>query len=98
LFERGFADALSRAVDKAYADHVPEVVWTDNMHQGHVRLDLKDSVAAARFVAVDMIRSRAFGSFIISRVSCAYPFSVKQVNQRMPLWPRRVRIGIDAMF
>ena len=33
--------AVSRALDKAFGDHVPEVVWTDNMHQGYVLLDLR---------------------------------------------------------
>lgn len=65
--ESGFGDDLSRALDKAFADHVPEVVWTDNMHQGYVRLDLARSAAEATFIAVDTIRSRAFRPFIVNR-------------------------------
>ena len=65
--ESGFGDALSRALDKAFADHVPEVVWTDNMHQGYVRLDLQRTAAEATFIAVDTIRSRAFRPFIVNR-------------------------------
>jgi alkaline phosphatase D len=65
--ESGFGDDLSRALDKAFADHVPEVVWTDNMHQGYVRLDLGRSAAEATFIAVDTIRSRAFRPFIVNR-------------------------------
>lgn len=67
--DSGFGDALSRALDQAFADHVPEVVWTDNMHQGYVRLDLQRSAAEATFVAVDTIRSRAFRPFIVNRVT-----------------------------
>ena len=69
--ESGFGDALSRALDKAFADHVPEVVWTDNMHQGYVRLDLQRAVAEATFIAVDTIRSRAFRPFIVNRFTIA---------------------------
>lgn len=65
--ESGFGDALSRALDQAFADHIPEVVWTDNMHQGYVRLDLQRSAAEATFIAVDTIRSRAFRPFIVNR-------------------------------
>ncbi|MFN4018914.1 MAG: alkaline phosphatase D family protein [Erythrobacter sp.] len=65
--ESGFGDELSRALDKAFADHIPEVVWTDNMHQGYVRLDLQRSAAEATFIAVDTIRSRAFRPFIVNR-------------------------------
>jgi alkaline phosphatase D len=65
--ESGFGDDLSRALDKAFADHVPEVEWTDNMHQGYVRLDLQRDGAEATFIAVDTIQSRAFRPFIVNR-------------------------------
>ncbi|MCZ8137084.1 MAG: alkaline phosphatase D family protein [Porphyrobacter sp.] len=65
--ESGFGDELSRALDKAFADHNPEVVWTDNMHQGYVRLNLRRNAAEATFIAVDTIRSRAFRPFIVNR-------------------------------
>lgn len=69
--ESGFGDTLSRALDKAFADHIPEVVWTDNMHQGYVRLDLHRSFAEATFIAVDTIRTRAFRPFIVKRFTIA---------------------------
>ncbi len=65
--ESGFGDALSQALDKAFSDHVPEVVWTDNMHQGYVRLDLRRDDAEATFIAIDTVRSRAFRPFIVNR-------------------------------
>lgn len=65
--DSGFSDELSRALDKAFTDHIPEVVWTDNMHQGYVRLDLRRDAAEATFIAVDTIRSRAFRPFIVNR-------------------------------
>lgn len=69
--ESGFGNELSRALDQAFIDHVPEVVWTDNMHQGYVRLDLQRSGAEATFIAVDTIRSRAFRPFIVNRFTIA---------------------------
>ena len=65
--ESGFGQELSRALDQAFIDHVPEVVWTDNMHQGYVRIDLERGGAEATFIAVDTIRSRAFRPFIVNR-------------------------------
>lgn len=67
--ESGFGEELSRALDKAFADHVPEVTWTDNMHQGYVRLHLRRSAAEATFIAVDTIASRNFRPFIVNRVT-----------------------------
>lgn len=69
--ESGFGNALSQALDKAFADHVPEVLWTDNMHQGYVRLDLQRAAAEATFIAVDTIRSRAFRPFIVNHFTIA---------------------------
>lgn len=65
--ESGFSEDLSRRLDQAFADYVPEVNWTDNMHQGYVRLDLRRAGAEATFVAVDTVRSREFRSFIVNR-------------------------------
>lgn len=65
--ESGFGEDMSRALDKAFSDHVPEVVWTDNMHQGYVRLDLRRTSAEATFIAMDTIRSPAFRPFILNR-------------------------------
>ncbi len=65
--ESGFGDDLSLALDRAFEQHVPEVVWTDNMHHGYVRLDLSRDSAEATFVAVDTVLSRDFRPFIINR-------------------------------
>lgn len=69
--ESGFGDELSRALDKAFADHISEVMWTDNMHQGYVRLDLQRTAAEATFIAVDTIRSRSFRPLIVNRFMIA---------------------------
>jgi len=67
LVESGFGEVLSRALDMAFADHIPEVVWTDNLHQGYVRLDLGREAAEATFIAVDTVTSRDFRPFIVNR-------------------------------
>lgn len=69
--ESGFGDALSKALDQAFIDHIPEVVWTDNMHQGYVRLDLERDHGEATFIAVDTVRHRAFRTFIVNRLPIA---------------------------
>lgn len=65
--ESGFGEDLSRALDKAFADHIPEVTWTDNMHQGYVRLDLRRTEAESTFIAVDTVSGRNFRPFIVNR-------------------------------
>ena len=65
--ESGFGDDLSRALDQAFIDHVPEVTWTDNMHQGYVRLDLARDAAEATLIAVDTNHTRAFRPSIVNR-------------------------------
>lgn len=67
--ESGFGDDLARALDRVFAEHVPEVDWTDNMHQGYVRLELERARAEATFVAVDTVRSRDFRPFILNRLA-----------------------------
>lgn len=63
----GFDPATSRALDAALAEHNPEIIWTDNMHQGYVRLVLGRARAQASFVAVSTILSRQYRSFLVSQ-------------------------------
>ncbi|MFC3097033.1 alkaline phosphatase D family protein [Alteraurantiacibacter palmitatis] len=65
--ESGFGDELSRRLDAAFAEHIPEVDWTDNMHQGYVRLDMRHDGATASFIAVDTVREATFRPFILNR-------------------------------
>ncbi|QZH74122.1 MAG: alkaline phosphatase D family protein [Erythrobacter sp.] len=66
--ESGFGDELSRQLDLAFAEHCPEIDWTDNMHQGYVRLELARDAALATFVAVDTVTDRDFRAFILNRL------------------------------
>ena len=63
----GFARAVSEQLDRALEAHNPEVVWTDNLHQGYVRLALRRTAALAEFVAVDTITAPSSGAGAIKR-------------------------------
>jgi alkaline phosphatase D len=55
FIESGFDAQTAKALDKAFAEHIPEVAWTDNMHQGYVRVVLRMDMAEASFVAVSTV-------------------------------------------
>jgi len=70
--ESGFGLELSPLLDEAFIKHNPEIVWTDNMHQGYVRVILTHTSGQADFVAVDTVLSRDYfagtiRSFTLSR-------------------------------
>jgi alkaline phosphatase D len=69
FIESGFGPLLSRKLDAAFADHVDEVLWTDNMHQGYVRIDLTRDAGLASFVAVDALASRYYRTATIRRMA-----------------------------
>ncbi|WP_298913820.1 alkaline phosphatase D family protein [uncultured Algimonas sp.] len=49
--ESGYGEALSAALDRHFETALPEVVWTDNFHQGYVRVVLTRETGRADFVA-----------------------------------------------
>ena len=65
----GFGAQVSEALDRAFEQGVPEVVWTNNLHQGYIRLDLARDNARASFMAVDTVTSEDFRTFILQRLS-----------------------------
>lgn len=65
----GFDDATARRLDRAYAKAIPEVVWTDNMHQGYVRVELAPNGGTASFVAVETVLKPDDKSRVIRRFS-----------------------------
>lgn len=68
FIESGFGPKLSRALDKAFADHIPEVEWTDNMHQGYVRVEFGRKSGTAHFIAVSTLLSRRYNTQTIRKV------------------------------
>lgn len=69
--ESGFGDATARALDRAYAEHIPEVVWTYNMHQGYVRIEFGREGGLASFIAVDTVLSPEYRTSVLHRVPFA---------------------------
>lgn len=63
----GFGEATSRALDKAYAEHIPEVTWTDNMHQGYVRVEFERERGMATFVGVDTVLTPSYRTMVLRR-------------------------------
>jgi len=67
--DSGFGRDLAGKLDRAFEAHNPEVVWTDNLHQGYVRLNLTRSTGVATFVALDTVSSPAYRTRILRRFS-----------------------------
>jgi alkaline phosphatase D len=67
FIDTGFAPDMAVKLDKAYADHMPEVVWTDNMHQGYVRVEFGRETGTASFVAVSTVLSRDYTTKVIRK-------------------------------
>ena len=79
--DSGFDDETARALDKAFSDHVPEVSWTDNMHQGYVRIVLRADAAQASFIAVSTVLTPAY------EVSPIKSFTIRKDTTGLSLQP-----------
>ncbi|XOV84940.1 MAG: alkaline phosphatase D family protein [bacterium] len=55
FIESGFDTETAAALDRLFAQEIAEVRWTDNMHQGYVRVQLDHEKATVDFVAVDTV-------------------------------------------
>ncbi len=66
--DSGYGLDVAEGLDRAFEQHIPEVVWTDNMHQGYVRLDLTHESGLASFIAVDTVLSPSYRTSIIQRL------------------------------
>lgn len=64
--ESGFDPATAAKLDASLAEHNPEVVWTDNLHQGYVRVVLTHEEGRASFIAMSNIRSQRYTARSIS--------------------------------
>ena len=67
--ESGFDLATAAKLDRAFEEHNPEVVWTDNLHQGYVRLVLGRSGGQADFVAVSTVLSQRYRTATVKRIA-----------------------------
>jgi alkaline phosphatase D len=64
--ESGFDPVTAAKLDAAFADHNREVVWTDNLHQGYVRVILTRDEGRASFIAISNILSQRYTAHNIS--------------------------------
>ncbi|WP_374419364.1 alkaline phosphatase D family protein [Novosphingobium arvoryzae] len=78
----GFAPDVSEKLDRAFEAHNPEVVWTDNLHQGYVRLALRRTAALAEFIAVDTITTPSAGTSAIKRFGLTRRGRTLQLQER----------------
>lgn len=53
--ETGFDRLTAQRLDEAFAEHVEEVRWTDNLHQGYVRLNLTHDHIEVTYVGVSTV-------------------------------------------
>lgn len=74
FMDSGFGPATSVKLDAAFSSHVPEIVWTDNMHQGYVRIELERERGLASYIGVDTVLSEDYRTYVIRRA----PFAKKR--------------------
>ncbi len=55
FLDAGFEPELVRQIDAIFADGMPEVRWTDSMHQGYVRVVLGREAVDVTYVGVDTV-------------------------------------------
>lgn len=65
FIDSGFAPDLAARLDQAFTDHNAEVQWTDNLHQGYVRLELTPESGVASFIAVDTVREPVYVTTVL---------------------------------
>lgn len=65
FIETGWSEETSIALDEAFAELLDEVRWTDNMHQGYVRIVFGRTSAAVDFVAMDTVLTPDYRAFVL---------------------------------
>lgn len=65
--DSGFDRATAAKLDTILATHNPEVLWTDNLHQGYVRLELTRKIGRATFIAVSNLASPQYRTTALSQ-------------------------------
>lgn len=69
--ESGWDAETSRRLDAIFAEQLAEVEWTDNTHQGYVRVLLERESGRAAFVAVDTVLSQDYRTEIVRETRLA---------------------------
>jgi len=67
--ESGFDDETARKLDRAFEDHTNEVLWTDNFHQGYVRLELTPDQTDVTYIAVSSVLEKRYQTIDLKRTA-----------------------------
>lgn len=65
--ESGWDAQTAAQLDRIFAEQLHEVEWTDNMHQGYVRVVLSREQAVATFIGVDTVLSPQYRTVELRR-------------------------------
>lgn len=65
FIDSGFDPTTAARLDQTFADLLDEVVWTDNLHQGYVRVVLQSRQAVADFIAVNTIEQPVYTTTVV---------------------------------
>ncbi len=68
FIESGFGPDIARQLDRAFAEHIDEIVWTDNMHQGYVRVELTRERGEATCIGIDTLASPHYRTASVKRL------------------------------
>lgn len=63
--ESGWDLETAARLDRLFETQLDEVVWTDNLHQGYVRVVLEPHAATADFVAVDTVLTKTYRAAVL---------------------------------
>lgn len=63
--DSGWDHDTAERLDRIFEQELEEVVWTDNFHQGYVRVVLTPAAATASFIAVDTVLTPTYKSFVL---------------------------------
>ncbi len=61
--ETGWPLDVAEKLDRAFEQGLPEVIWTDNLHQGYVRVVLGREAADVTYRAVDTVLTEDYRAF-----------------------------------
>jgi alkaline phosphatase D len=67
FIDSGFDSSTAANLDAAFSEHNPEVLWTDTLHQGYVRLVLTPKLGSALFIAVNTVKSQTYRTQLVSQ-------------------------------
>lgn len=82
FIDSGFDRVTSARLDTALAEHNPEVLWTDNLYCGYVRLELGRERGEATFVAMSTVHSPRYRAFALRRYDLVKGASGLELRQK----------------